>query len=121
MCVGSPTAGAWSSFQRRPDDEFETDKLRCRIRNGNAKRLLSETWIKDNSRLASTHHAEQCGQERRFPLSGDRDTMSWLLSMNCFGKPLRFQVQLPVCYPLFVVNESNLVSAEPRPVTNCLE
>ena len=24
MCVGSPTAGAWSSFQRRPDDEFET-------------------------------------------------------------------------------------------------
>ena len=25
MCVGSPTAGAWSSFQRRPDDEFETD------------------------------------------------------------------------------------------------
>ena len=27
MCVGSPTAGAWSSFQRRPDDEFETDTL----------------------------------------------------------------------------------------------
>ena len=27
MCVGSPTAGAWSSFQRRPDDEFETDRL----------------------------------------------------------------------------------------------
>ena len=26
MCVGSPTAGAWSSFQRRPDDEFETDR-----------------------------------------------------------------------------------------------
>ena len=25
MCVGSPTAGVWSSFQRRPDDEFETD------------------------------------------------------------------------------------------------
>ena len=28
MCVGSPTAGAWSSFQRRPDDEFETDRRR---------------------------------------------------------------------------------------------
>ncbi len=28
MCVGSPTAGAWSSFQRRPDDEFETDRSR---------------------------------------------------------------------------------------------
>ena len=27
MCVGSPTAGAWSSFQRRPDDEFETDRF----------------------------------------------------------------------------------------------
>ena len=27
MCVGSPTAGAWSSFQRRPDDEFETDSV----------------------------------------------------------------------------------------------
>ena len=27
MCVGSPTAGAWSSFQRRPDDEFETDRV----------------------------------------------------------------------------------------------
>ena len=26
MCVGSPTAGAWSSFQRRPGDEFETDR-----------------------------------------------------------------------------------------------
>ena len=26
MCVGSPTAWAWSSFQRRPDDEFETDR-----------------------------------------------------------------------------------------------
>ena len=30
MCVGSPTAGAWSSFQRRPDDEFETDTLNRR-------------------------------------------------------------------------------------------
>ena len=29
MCVGSPTAGAWSSFQRRPDDEFETDRYRA--------------------------------------------------------------------------------------------
>ena len=27
MCVGSPAAGAWSSFQRRPDDEFETDSF----------------------------------------------------------------------------------------------
>ena len=26
MCVGSPTAGTWSSSQRRPDDEFETDR-----------------------------------------------------------------------------------------------
>ena len=25
MCVGSPTAGTWSSSQWRPDDEFETD------------------------------------------------------------------------------------------------
>ena len=31
MCVGSPTAGAWSSFQRRPDDEFETDSFRAYI------------------------------------------------------------------------------------------
>ena len=30
MCVGSPTAGAWSSFQQRPDDEFETDRLLLR-------------------------------------------------------------------------------------------
>ncbi len=29
MCIGSPTAGAWSSFQRRPDDEFETDRYRA--------------------------------------------------------------------------------------------
>ena len=41
MCVGSPTAGAWSSFQRRPDDEFETD------------RLLSATWL-DSYSLAYT-------------------------------------------------------------------
>jgi hypothetical protein len=27
MCVGSPTAGTWSSSQWRPDDEFETDTL----------------------------------------------------------------------------------------------
>ena len=32
MCVGSPTAGAWSSFQRRPDDEFETDTVRKMLR-----------------------------------------------------------------------------------------
>ena len=31
MCVGSPTAGAWSSFQRRPDDEFETDTARTSL------------------------------------------------------------------------------------------
>ena len=29
MCVGSPTAGTWSSSQWRPDDEFETDNLRA--------------------------------------------------------------------------------------------
>jgi Family of unknown function (DUF7019) len=27
MCVGFPTAGTWSSFQWRPDNEFETDML----------------------------------------------------------------------------------------------
>jgi hypothetical protein len=26
MCVGSPTAGTWSSSQWRPDNEFETDR-----------------------------------------------------------------------------------------------
>jgi hypothetical protein len=26
MCVGSPTAGTWSSSQWQPDDEFETDR-----------------------------------------------------------------------------------------------
>jgi hypothetical protein len=26
MCAGSPTAGTWSSSQRRPDNEFETDR-----------------------------------------------------------------------------------------------
>ena len=31
MCVGSPTAWAWSSFQRRPDDGFETDRYANRI------------------------------------------------------------------------------------------
>ena len=31
MCVGSPTAGAWSSFQRRPDDEFETDRQKALV------------------------------------------------------------------------------------------
>ena len=31
MCVGSPTAGAWSSFQRRPDDEFETDSMKATV------------------------------------------------------------------------------------------
>ena len=35
MCVGSPTAGAWSSFQRRPDDEFETDRSLGQRQNGN--------------------------------------------------------------------------------------
>ena len=39
MCVGSPTAGAWSSFQRRPDDEFETD------RGGEAGTALRVTWL----------------------------------------------------------------------------
>jgi CRP/FNR family transcriptional regulator, cyclic AMP receptor protein len=27
MCVGSPTAGTWSSSQSRPDNEFETDTV----------------------------------------------------------------------------------------------
>src|SRR6202022_3602275 len=26
MCAGSPTAGTWSSFQWRPNNEFETDR-----------------------------------------------------------------------------------------------
>ena len=38
MCVGSPTAGAWSSFQRRPDDEFETDRFRSSFRDWAAER-----------------------------------------------------------------------------------
>ena len=29
MCVGSPTAGTWSSSQWRPDNEFETDRGRA--------------------------------------------------------------------------------------------
>ena len=29
MSVGSPTAGTWSSSQWRPDNEFETDRLRA--------------------------------------------------------------------------------------------
>ena len=28
MCVGSPTAGTWSSSQSPPDNEFETDTVR---------------------------------------------------------------------------------------------
>ena len=28
MSVGSPTAGTWSSSQWRPDNEFETDRVR---------------------------------------------------------------------------------------------
>ena len=31
-CVGCPTAGAWFSFQWRPDNEFETDRSRVRCR-----------------------------------------------------------------------------------------
>ena len=27
MCVGSPTAGTWSSSRWRPDNEFETHRL----------------------------------------------------------------------------------------------
>ena len=30
MCVGSPTAGTWSSSQWRPDNEFETDRTTSR-------------------------------------------------------------------------------------------
>jgi hypothetical protein len=32
MCVGSPTAGTWSNSQRRPDDEFETDRRQLAAR-----------------------------------------------------------------------------------------
>ena len=40
MCVGSPTAGAWSSFQRRPDDEFETDRFGPGVMGVNCHRSL---------------------------------------------------------------------------------
>ena len=36
MCVGSPTAGTWSSSQWRPDNEFETDRASHRGQCGNA-------------------------------------------------------------------------------------
>ena len=42
MCVGSPTAGAWSSFQRRPDDEFETDRS---WRTLEAVEFATLTWV----------------------------------------------------------------------------
>ena len=42
MCVGSPTAGAWSSFQRRPDDEFETDSP---WRTLEAVEFATLTWV----------------------------------------------------------------------------
>ena len=45
MCVGSPTAGAWSSFQRRPDDEFETDR---RIYKHQPGRLTSGKSLLEN-------------------------------------------------------------------------
>ena len=49
MCVGSPTAGAWSSFQRRPDDEFETDRsaLEQNKTHFNAAREKLEQWADD--------------------------------------------------------------------------
>ena len=46
MCVGSPTAGAWSSFQRRPDDEFETDTIEeLRLALLEFKRTYNEHWM----------------------------------------------------------------------------
>ena len=47
MCVGSPTAGAWSSFQRLPDDEFETDRSSspcCRPATQRRGDRLASTW-----------------------------------------------------------------------------
>ena len=60
MCVGSPTAGAWSSFQRRPDDEFETDRA-PRIATANRVVPLSAQMIG----LRFTAAAEAAGIERR--------------------------------------------------------
>ena len=48
MCVGSPTAGAWSSFQRRPDDEFETDSIVPGT-------LVVQNWFEELTRLVPTN------------------------------------------------------------------
>ena len=45
MCVGSPTAGAWSSFQRRPDDEFETDTVLRLLRGEDLESVSRELGI----------------------------------------------------------------------------
>ena len=47
MCVGSPTAGAWSSFQRRPDDEFETDTYGAFKRRINKHYAGGMRWVGD--------------------------------------------------------------------------
>ena len=53
MCVGSPTAGAWSSFQRRPDDEFETD--RRRTSKERVRRLMREHDLQAPQRAGHAH------------------------------------------------------------------
>ncbi len=42
MCVGSPTAGTWSSFQWRPDNEFETDRYYVNFSYRPEERYLDE-------------------------------------------------------------------------------
>ena len=45
MCVGSPTAGAWSSFQRRLDDEFETDRCLREVLDVNAREYAGRLTV----------------------------------------------------------------------------
>ena len=40
MSVGSPTCRTWSSSQWRPDNEFETDRLRAAVRKAFHDRAL---------------------------------------------------------------------------------
>ena len=43
MCVGFPTAGTWSSFQWRPDNEFETDRQKRRASLDEFRRSLQSS------------------------------------------------------------------------------
>ena len=63
MCVGSPTAGAWSSFQRRPDDEFETDTPSSR----RAQRHAHENGCRDDARqrLSQPRVVAEVGRNRQ--------------------------------------------------------